>query len=380
MRTFDQAVELIENYSELVILGDGTGACVAVCPALQGRIMASAPAGPGARTNAWINEKAVARQGADTQFNNYGGEERFWLGPEGGQFSLWFAAGDTFDMEHWRTPAALNEGAFDVKTKTETGITLARHIEVTNYSGTEFSVDVERTVSTVPAGDLGEALGCELPEGVGYVGFESDNRIANAGKEKMTRDKGLLSIWTLGQFVPAEKVVAIIPFITDEAGGRGAVVNDRYFGPVPGERLKEESGCLLFRADGNFRSKLGITPSRARDVLGSIDFDENILTVVRFDLPGSDAYVNSMWEIQDEPFAGDVVNSYNDGPPEPGQPSLGGFYELETSSPAAELAPGETLRHRNRTFHFRGAPAALDGISNAVFGIDLGRVRSLMNL
>ena len=26
----------------------------------------------------------------DIRFNNYGGEDRIWLSPEGGQFSLWF--------------------------------------------------------------------------------------------------------------------------------------------------------------------------------------------------------------------------------------------------------------------------------------------------
>jgi hypothetical protein len=29
---------------------------------------------------------------------------------------------------------------------------------------------------------------------------------------------------------------------------------------------------------------------------------------------GATDYVNSMWEDQKEPFSGDVVNSYNDGP------------------------------------------------------------------
>ena len=43
----------------------------------------------------------------NSHFNNYGGEERFWLGPEGGQFSLWFAPGAKQDLDHWLTPPAL---------------------------------------------------------------------------------------------------------------------------------------------------------------------------------------------------------------------------------------------------------------------------------
>ena len=56
---------------------------------------------------------------------------------------------------------------------------------------------------------------------------------------------------------------------------------------------------------------------------------------MNYSLPaGEREYVNSLWEIQDEPFRGDVVNSYNDGKLEDGT-QLGPFYELESSSPAA---------------------------------------------
>ena len=90
--------------------------------------------------------------------------------------------------------------------------------------------------------------------------------------------------------------------------------------------------------------------------------------------PGARDYVNSMWEKQAEPYGGDVVNSYNDGPVEPGKPSLGGFYELETSSPAAALAPGASLVHAHRTYHFVGERAALDVIAEKVLGVSASRI------
>ena len=83
-----------------------------------------------------------------------------------------------------------------------------------------------------------------------------------------------------------------------------------------------------------------------------------------------------MWEIQDEPFAGDVVNSYNDGPPEPGAPPLGPFYELETSSAAADLAPGESLTHVHRTFHFQGPEDELDRLARETLGVTLEQIAS----
>ena len=49
------------------------------------------------------------------------------------------------------------------------------------------------------------------------------------------------------------------------------------------------------------------------------------------------SYVNGQWGPQEDPFAGDVINSYNDGPVEDGS-IMGPFYEIETSSPGG-LAP-----------------------------------------
>jgi hypothetical protein len=85
-----------------------------------------------------------------------------------------------------------------------------------------------------------------------------------------------------------------------------------------------------------------------------------------------------MWEIQEDPFAGDVVNSYNDGPPAPGAKPMGPFYELETSSPAAALAPGASLTHVHRTFHLEGEAADLDAVARRVLGVPLEGIRTAL--
>nr|WP_052143785.1 DUF6786 family protein [Wocania ichthyoenteri] len=87
-------------------------------------------------------------------------------------------------------------------------------------------------------------------------------------------------------------------------------------------------------------------------------------------------YVNSKWEIQEKPFAGDVVNSYNDGPVDGGKP-LGPFYELETSSPAAALAPNETITHIQYTFHIEGDKAKLDVIAQETLGVSLKTISQI---
>jgi hypothetical protein len=138
-------------------------------------------------------------------------------------------------------------------------------------------------------------------------------------------------------------------------------------------------GFLFFSGDGRYRSKIGLSPRRARPVLGSYDALLRVLTIVSFDKPeAATDYVNSMWEIQKEPFAGDVVNSYNDGPPAPGAKPLGPFYELETSSPAAALSPGEGLTHVHRTFHFQGEERDLDALARRLLGTGLERVMTAL--
>ena len=86
-----------------------------------------------------------------------------------------------------------------------------------------------------------------------------------------------------------------------------------------------------------------------------------------------------MWEIQKEPYGGDVVNSYNDGPPAPGAKPLGPFYELETSSPAVALARGESLSHTHRTFHFRGEGKVLDSLARRLLGVGLDEIEKALS-
>ena len=40
----------------------------------------------------------------------FGGEEWFWMGPEGGQFAIFFKPGSKFEFGDWLTPAAIKTG------------------------------------------------------------------------------------------------------------------------------------------------------------------------------------------------------------------------------------------------------------------------------
>ena len=379
-RGFEEDLAFLRKHVEVVVLEDArTGARVAVVPAWQGRVMTSAGGGKSARGYGWINEELVGSGKLGPHINAFGGEDRLWLGPEGGQFSIFFRKGDPFDLEHWQTPALIDTEPWAVAAQ-ETGRVAFRHRgRLVNYSGTTLDVQVDRTVRLLDRAAAATALGGPLPERVRLVAFASENTLRNAGGAAWTRSSGLLSVWILGMFQPSAGTTIVVPFREGSFAERGPVVNDTYFGKVPADRLVARDGVLFFSGDGRYRSKIGLSPRRARPVLGSFDAERSVLTIVAFDLPeGAAEYVNSMWEIQKDPFAGDVVNSYNDGPPAPGAKPMGPFYELETSSPAAALAPGASLTHVHRTFHLEGEAADLDAVARRVLGVSLESVRTAL--
>ncbi|MFM7089588.1 MAG: DUF6786 family protein, partial [Bacteroidota bacterium] len=213
-------------------------------------------------------------------------------------------------------------------------------------------------------------LGFPLSENLQIVGFESNNSITNTGNTPWTKEKGLLSIWILSMFNAGNKTTIAVPYKQGNENDLGKIVTDDYFGKVPVERLKIKNGIIFLNADANYRSKIGISPKRALPILASFDQVNEVLTIAQFSLPAFPAeYVNSLWEMQDNPFDGDVVNAYNDGFIDGKQ--MGKFYELESSSPAATLNVGESMHHLHRTIHLKGNSNELNEITKTLLGIHL---------
>ncbi len=382
MATYGEDRQFLHKHTRLAELADGAQH-VLVCPEYQGRVMTSSPAAADGPSCGWVNYRFIEAAQPDRQFNNYGGEDRFWLSPEGGQFALFFAPGAEPKFATWMTPPALNEGAFDVVWQSARQCRLRRRMKLINASRTEFDIQVNRTVRLLAARRLGELFGPQVVAAVDAhaadtVGFETENTILNLG-EAWSRDRGLLSIWILGMFPPGPRTTIIVPYRPGPEAERGPVVNDDYFGRVPAERLKVLPQAILFRGDGRHRCKIGTSQQRALPVAASIDFDRQLLTLVHFtqpDDPSRAIYLNNSWDLpQAEPYRGDVFNSYNDGPTQPGAESLGGFYELETLSPSGELATGQSLTHVHRTFHIRAPLDVLSTITRWVLGVTLDEVQ-----
>ncbi len=375
---FKDDVEFLKKHVNVILLKDKESlGMVAVVPQYQGRVMTSTASGDDGLSFGWINRELIESQKVQPHINVYGGEDRFWMGPEGGQFGIFFPPGAPFDFEHWQTPAVIDTEPYDIVSQSETEASFKKVAKVKNWTGTEFNVLIERTISILPKEQIAGLLGIKLPSDLKYVAFQSSNKITNIGNEDWIEDKGLLSIWILGMFNPSPETTIVIPFLPGPENELGPKVNDAYFGKVPSDRLKVLDNVLFFKGDGNYRSKIGISPKRALSVAGSYDAKNKVLTIVQYNKPEKlMKYVNSMWEMQSDPYAGDVINSYNDGPVGPGKKPLGPFYELETSSPAAKLKKNESIEHIHRTFHFIGPEKSLDYLTKEIFGVDLETIKN----
>ncbi len=372
--SFAADVEFLEQHGQVTLLSAAHGGRVAVSPQYQARVMTSA-VGASGRSLGWVNRAQIASGKTGTSFDNYGGEDRFWLGPEGGQFSVFFAPGAPFELSHWQTPGGFQEGSWDIAARGAGFVSFERSFSVKNHSGADFDVAVKRRVELVEAAQVTHALGIAIPDQVEWVAYRSDNQLSNVGARSWTPETGLISIWSLGMFVPADDTWVIAPF---ERSGRGAVVSSDYFGALSSPRLQvdQERGVVLFLADGRYRSKIGLSQSRSRPIAASYTRSERRLSIIRYSLLTEPRpYVNSKWEIQAEPFAGDLFNAYNHGTLDAGKLADVRFYELESSSPGAVLEPGQALSHQHQTFHFVADEAALDAIATQVLGLSLNLIR-----
>ncbi len=381
---FADDLDFLSRNVDVILLRDGDSA-VAVVGAFQGRVMTSTfdiESGP---SFGWINRDVIS-QGVlppeervgklQDHIHVFGGEERFWLGPEGGQFSIYFEPGADFTFENWKTPAGIDTEAFEVVEKSDRAATFAHRCELVNWSGSELDIGIRRTVRILSQHDTADLLGFDLA-GMELVAYETINTLINEGENEWNKETGMPSIWLLGMYPPSDGTTMAIPFETGPVEELGPKVNDAYFGKVPETHLIVGQDRLFMRGDGTLRAKIGISPRRSKGVAGSYDSDAGILNLVLYPLPDEELrYVNSMWELQDDPFDGDAINAYNDGSPGPGLDPLGPFYELETSSPAAALAPGESLTHIQTTIHLKGDKARLDEISRTVLGISIEEIES----
>src|SRR5690348_2105984 len=84
--TFGDDVSFLRaNEPDLVVLRDNAGqAQLVVSPKYQGRVMTSTTAGDGGPSFGFVNRDLIKSGKFVEHINPFGGEDRFWIGPEGG--------------------------------------------------------------------------------------------------------------------------------------------------------------------------------------------------------------------------------------------------------------------------------------------------------
>ncbi|MHC4432303.1 MAG: DUF6786 family protein, partial [Planctomycetota bacterium] len=187
--TFGDDLNFLKKHTEVVVLSDASGdSQVAVLPEMQGRVMTSSAAGAGGLSFGWINRELVAAGEFVEHINVFGGEDRFWIGPEGGQFSIFFKNGVPFDLEHWFTPAPIDTEPWELVSASKSRAVLKKDMRLENYSQTVFDLRVDRKVRVLGQAEAVSALGITPAEALKMVAFESINNVTNTGSAAWKKD------------------------------------------------------------------------------------------------------------------------------------------------------------------------------------------------
>jgi hypothetical protein len=368
--SFGYDLRFLEKYDSVIVLKSGDGnARIIVSPKYQAKVFTSSAEGDSGQSFGWVNYKAFSAS-VDPHINAFGGENRLWLGPEGGKFSLFFKPGVRMDFDNWKTPAAFDTEAWSVISTDPVSVNMSKDMNLINYLGTELAVTIKRNIKILERQDIISKLDINIDDSVKTVGYSSENILINRGKREWTTETGMPCIWILDMFNPSDQTTIIIPFMGDTVS-KPATTD--YFGEIPANRIKYADSILFFKADGKNRGKLGIHPSRAKNIAGSYDAGKKVLTIILFDIDNQGKYLNQEWNTVKPPFSGDAVNAYNDGPLASGG-QLGPFYELESVSPAAFLGPAASLIHHHSVFHFTGSEKELNVIAERKLGVSLEKI------
>jgi hypothetical protein len=365
--------DFIKKYTHNVVELSNGDAKVLLCADYQARVFTSTAAGDNGISFGWLNYDLLSSGEKKKQFNPVGGEERFWLGPEGGQYSIYFKKGEPFDYAHWQVPALIDTISYKIEHADKNAAKFSLSASVTNYSGKTFHLDITRIIQLLDRNAIEQKLNAKITGSIKTVAYESTNQIKNADNTAWNKDSGLLSIWLAGMFATSEDAKVIIPF--SRIKNAKQFIADDYFGRIDSSRLIIKDSVLYFRCDGKSRGKIGLAPEVAEPFVCSYDFKKNVLTIVIPEVHKVGRYVNAKWELQKEPYKGDVINSYNDGPLEDGS-QMGPFYEIEASSPAYELKPGGTQKYRQTTMHLQGSYRTLKNLVYQLIHVDLNDVKN----
>jgi len=226
--SFGYDLQFLKKYHpDIIELHDSEmNAKLIVLPSYQGRVMTSTASGDAATSFGWINYDLVSSPRVSPHIHAFGGEERFWLGPEGGQFSIYFSKGASFTFENWNVPKEIDTEPFKVVSVSTDEARFEKDMQLENYSGTVFDLRVNRNIRLLTRSTIDSLLGIKVDASIEVVGFESENIITNTGDVAWNKKGGLLSIWILSMMNASEKTTVGVPYVVDKTISEKIVTDD----------------------------------------------------------------------------------------------------------------------------------------------------------
>ncbi len=379
MKFAEVTAMLKESKNDAYVLeGRRKGRQVLVSPSLTGRVVGTTYSGDQGQCNGFLFEKSF-REGMTDIWNNWGGEERYWLAPEGGPYSIQFDGRANY-FDNYHVQDGLNSIRYETEEVSKLGNSLCMKSQfgLKNNINTEFELEVTRRITALDD--------CPYLAGAGpdcdFVGFQSESTVTNLNSFAWTKETGSLAHWHLGQFHLGPKTVAIAPF--RQADTTDPPIREDYFrefcvdGRMPANRYWIRDGFVLFLADGTCRTKIGQNRSRATGLIGSFDLENNELHLMQYDFYPELEYIASYWyEEQTDPYGGDCISMAIEGPDKPGGPG-GNCYELESLSPAMLLEPGQSFTFRTRTMHLKGPRTTMAKICRRQLGPEISTMEAFI--
>ena len=202
LMSYGEARAFLAKHTELIELKNESGGRVAVAPEWQGRVMTSTCAGESGPSFGFVNRDYIEAGKYDPRFNNCGAEDRMWLCPEGGPFSLWFKPGVEQVMKNWYTPPALTKGRGRSSPKRRGRSRHDGAHEVPKRLGHGLRHRRDRNVRLLGTEDFRQLFGATTAATLArpdakMVAYETVNQITNRGPA-FSKTKGLISILDFG--------------------------------------------------------------------------------------------------------------------------------------------------------------------------------------
>jgi hypothetical protein len=329
----------------------GSDAKVAVTLA-AGRVVAMRFSNEGKNllwSNPLLSDTQLVKMHPEKLIGGYGGD-RLWLSPE--LIYSWDGKPDWKAFANYKTPAAMDPGAYEIVKKDSQSITLHATGElVVHGADRRVGFDVLRTIrmaeSPLPKSN-------PLMQGVDYVGIETSHVLKVAAGTRV----GTIDLWHLMQ-VPAGAVL-IVPIKKT-----ASPVQMRPLSYAAPGGWTEEPGHILWRFGGTAHAKFGLSSAALTGrsaVLRELEPGRWCMIVRQYPVDPKGKYGDHPYG---EPRSDQAFQAWDGF----------GFGEVEFHSTVldAELGPRE-LKESDQLWAFGGSAQAISALAFRLLAVDVGSV------